>query len=184
MAKFELIRKPKSPKVQHSIIRNEIQKRLKPVADSAVKSREQVVANWSSGSKPKFKNEVAVTTKKIEIIVVVRRGQRLPNSDATTADLWKWIDETGTRPHVIRPKKSGGRLAFIAGNYQAKTGARPARFGGPGRVVNGKPVFAKQVQHPGFPPREFSEAINRDLRKEFDKAVDAGYKAGFRKVTR
>ena len=42
--------------------------------------------------------------------------------------------EFGTRPHEIRPKSPGGTLAF---------------------TVNGKPVFAKVVNHPGTKAQPF-----------------------------
>lgn len=182
---FKLVRKPKSPQIQKRIIRNEVVRKVKPVAKAARESYEKVVANWDN--KPGFKETVTVTEDRIEIEVVVRRGQRLKDSKSgkTTADLWKWINVTGTKAHTIKPRKAGGVLAFNwggKGSYKSKTGARPARYGGPGTVSGGKLTFAKQVQHPGFPPRKFSEAINTDLKDKFDNAIDSGYRAGFRKL--
>lgn len=182
---FKLIRKPKSPDIQKRIIRQEVTNGLKPVAKAYQQSFERVVSNWSSGSKPKFKTDIKVTTDKIEILTVVRRGQRLQNSNATTADLWKWIDETGTRPHKIKPKKAGGKLRFVSGgkgSYQSKTDANPARYGGPGIVRGGQVVFRKEVNHPGFKPRKFTQAIAGDLLPTFRKQVDAAYKRGLRKA--
>lgn len=182
---FKLVRKPKSADIQRRIIRQEVVTGLKPIAKSYQQSFERVVSNWSSGSKPKFKTDIKVTTDKIEILTVVRRGQRLPNSNSTTADLWKWIDQTGTRPHKIKPKKAGGKLRFVwggKGSYQSKTDANPARYGGSGVVRGGQVVYRKEVEHPGFKPRKFTEAISRDLLPVFRKGIDAAYKRGLRKA--
>lgn len=181
---FKLVRKPKSPDVQKRIIRQEVISKLKPVANAVTKSYEAVVDNWEH--QPKFKTDIKVTSQQIEIITVVRRGERLESgSSATTSDLWKWIDKTGTKAHSIKPKKAGGVLRFPwggKGSYKSKTGARPARYGGPGTVSNPTTQFRKQVNHPGFPPRHFSDAINQDLRKRFNNAIDSGYRAGLRKL--
>lgn len=182
---LKLIRKPKSPNVQKRVIRQEVISKLKPVAIATRKSFEKVVDNWSN--KPQFKEQITVTADRIEIEIVVRRGKRLPgkNQRATTADLWKWIDETGTKAHPIRPTNRGGVLRFNwggPGSYQSKTGARPARSGGPGRVVRGETTYRKSVQHPGFPPRKFSEAIGKDLLPTFRKAVDSGYRSALKKA--
>lgn len=178
---FKLVRKPTSPKILHYQIRQEIINALKPVAKSAVESREKVVSNWRN--KPKFKAETTVTTDRIEIKVTVRRGARLQGGSATVNDLWKWIDKTGTKPHIIRPKRPGGVLRFPGGKYQSKTGARPARYGGPGVTRPGDPIYRPVVNHPGFEPRGFTEIINADLKKKFDQAVDGGYRRGFRKIS-
>lgn len=53
--------------------------------------------------------------------------------------------ETGTRPHVIRPKRAGGVLVF----FSAKAG---------------RTVFARQVNHPGSTKHRgwFSSRVNVD----------------------
>lgn len=180
---FKLIRKPKSPNIAKRIIRQEVIRTLKPVADASQKSYEAVVDNWNN--KPAFKTDIKVTDKQIEIVTVVRRGQRVEGSDITTATLWKFIDTTGTKAHSIRPKRPTGVLRFSwggPGSYQSKTGARPARYGGPGTVRNAQIVYRKHVNHPGFPPRKFSEAINKDLKGKFNNAIDSGYRSGLRKL--
>lgn len=52
-----------------------------------------------------------------------------------------------TRPHVIRPRKAGGRLVFM------------------GR--SGKVVYAKQVRHPGTRPNPYLTRALRDVGKVF-----------------
>lgn len=181
---FKLIRKPKSPNIQMRIIRAEVVKKLEPVAQRAVISRRKVVANWED--KPDFAYKISVKPEAIRLIVNLTRPKKLKSGRANTNDLWRWIDQTGTRPHPIpRQPKQKGALRFEwggPGSYQAKTSARPARSGGPGRVVGGQTVYRKQVQHPGFEPRHFSDAINQDLLPKFRQAVDSGYRAGMRKA--
>lgn len=52
-----------------------------------------------------------------------------------------------TRPHVIRPRKAGGRLVFM------------------GR--SGKVVYAKQVRHPGTRGSQYLSRALQDVRKTF-----------------
>jgi hypothetical protein len=96
--------------------------------------------------------------------------------------VWMWIDKTGTKRHKIpkRPKTGRSRLRFRTG-YQSRTGAKPARFGGPGRAT-GPIRYARQVNHPGFPPRKFTETILKDLRPEFVRAVRNGSRRGMRRA--
>lgn len=184
---FKLVRKPKSANIAKRIIRQEVISKLKPVAEAVTKSHEQVVSNWNN--KPQFKTDTTVTKDRIEIVTVVRRGKRLVDREgnqrpgpATTGDLWKWIDK-GTRPHPIEAKNRP-LLRFQAGNYQAKTGARPARYGGSGTISNPQWVSTKKLKngHPGFGGRDFTGTIAKDLRKSFNNAIDSGYRSGLRKL--
>ena len=180
---FKLVRKPKSPKVQYDTIRREVVKKLEPVAEAAVIARRRVVANWKH--KPDFAYKISVKPDTIRVIINLTRPKKLESGTADTNTLWRWINK-GTKAHKIpKTPKVKGTLAFKwggKGSYKSKTGARPARYGGPGTVSGGKLIFPKQVQHPGFPGREFEEAINKDLRPKFNQAVDSGYRAGFRKL--
>lgn len=178
---FKLIRKPRSPKVQYETVRREVVKKLEPVAQTAVVSRRKVVANWKN--KPDFAYKISVKPGAIRVIVNLTRPKPVKDSNINTNTLWKFINK-GTKAHPIKARrkpllkfKSGGK-----GSYQAKTGANPARYGGPGKVLSPQWVAKKEVQHPGFPGREFEEAINKDLRPKFNNAIDSGYKAGLRKL--
>jgi hypothetical protein len=60
--------------------------------------------------------------------------------------------EKGTRPHIIRPKKPGGSLAF-------RTKESGTRKDG-SRYSHGDTIYTKEVHHPGFEPRPAaSEAL-------------------------
>lgn len=177
----KLVRKPKSPKVLHDIVRAEVAKNLKPIAEAAVIARRRVVANWKN--KPDWQYRILVKPDAIRVIIQLKRPKALSGGyGGNTNDLWKWIDR-GTRAHPITAKNKP-LLKFQAGDYQAKTGAKPARYGGPGMVKNPQWVAKKTVNHPGFPGREFTQAINKDLRPKFNNAVDSGYRKGFAKVSR
>lgn len=177
---FVITQKPRSPNIQFREYREEIRKDLKKVADSHIKSREQITGNWSEASKPQFKATVIVTIPLIGIRVTVKEADR-------KRPIWKWLSVTGTKAHPIRPKRSNpsGLLRFPwggPGSYQPKTGPNPARFGGPGTVKNAVIRFFRFVNHPGFLPRKFDEVINRDLEPEFVKALKVGGRRGLRRA--
>jgi hypothetical protein len=158
-------------------VQNEIRKDLDKVAKAHQKSLERVVSDWSSSTRPKFRAKTVVTGQRIGVNIEVREADR-------KKPVWKWIDQTGTKKHKIpkRPKAGRSRLRFRTG-YQSRTGARPARFGGPGRAT-GPVRYARQVNHPGFPPRKFSETILKDLRPEYNRAVRNGGRRGMRRALR
>ena len=166
-----------SVKKQVLEVQNEIRKDLAKVAKAHQKSLERVVSDWSSSTKPTFKIKTVVTAQRIGVNLTVREANR-------QKPVWKWIDRTGTKKHKIpkKPKQGRSRLRFKTG-YQSKTGARPARFGGPGRAT-GPVRFARQVNHPGFPPRNFSKTILKDLRPKYNKAVRNGSRRGMRRALR
>jgi hypothetical protein len=156
-------------------VQNEIRKDLAKVGEAHVRSLQRVVADWSSDSRPTFKIKTVVTAQRIGINLTVKEANR-------KKPIWKWVDQTGTKPHKIpkQPKKGRSRLRFRAG-YQPKTRPSPARFGGSGRAT-GPIRYARQVNHPGFPPRKFSEQILKDLRPEYNKAVRNGARRGMRRA--
>lgn len=176
LGSIKIIKRPPPASVQFKAIQDQIARELRPVGQAHVDARNKVVGNWETDVE--FGYRVSVTGKQVTLSIVVENDGAQVSDDFTVGDLWKALDREGIRPHVIAPKNQGGRLAFQAG-YQPHT--RPvARSGGPGRA-SGPRVFAKRVQHPGFPPRKFSVAINKRLRRRFEKAVDRGVRLGSRK---
>lgn len=158
-------------------VQNEIRKDLDKAGKAFEKSLDRVVSDWSSETKPSFKVKAVVTAQRIGLNLTVREANR-------KKPVWRWVDQTGTKKHKIpkRPKKGRSRLRFRTG-YQSRTGARPARFGGPGRAT-GPVRYARQVSHPGFPPRKFTVIILKDLRPEFNRAVRNGGRRGMRRAFR
>jgi hypothetical protein len=157
-------------------VQNEIRKDLDKAGKALEKSLERVVSDWSSETKPTFKVKTIVTAQRIGVNLTVKEANR-------KKPVWKWVDQTGTKKHKIpkRPKRAGV-LRYRTG-YQAKTRPNPARHGGPGRAT-GPWRSAKQVTHPGFPPRRFTEQILKDLRPEFNRAVRNGARRGMRRAFR
>ena len=58
------------------------------------------------------------------------------------------LDETGARPHIIRPKTK--RFLVFQATYSRKT--KPRTLGSFNGGASGKLIFAKEVRHPGFQP--------------------------------
>lgn len=175
LGSVRIIKRPPPAAVQFKAIQQEIAKQLQPVGQEHVNERKAVVANFETDIN--FGYKISTTQKQITLTVSVTNSGAEVSSGFTVGDLWKALDKTGTKSHVIRPKRPNGRLAFQGGNYQPKT--RPiGRSGGPGRVSGGRQVFTKQVNHPGFAPRKFSETINKRLKRRFEQAIDRGVRLG------
>lgn len=174
---IKIIKRPPRAQLRYAVIQKEVAKQVGNIGRLHVQERERVVSDFDH--KPDFGYEVKVTPGQITLEVLVKNDGVQVSEGFTIGQLWGALDREGIRPHVIRPKKQGGVLAFQAG-YQPKT--RPiGRSGGPGRAT-GPMVFAKQVNHPGFPPRHFSREINKRLKAAFSKAVSRGISLGWKKA--
>lgn len=174
---FQITKRPPSASAQYKTVRNQVRVGLKRVGKRVQKAFERVVSNWRN--KPGFRFQVGSGPKQLFLRVQVTGSRKAKR-------IWNWIDKTGTKPHIIRPKRAKV-LRFVwggPGSYLAKTGAGPARFGGPGTVKGGKVVFTKQVNHPGFKARKFGEAILKDTEPELDREVRNGYRRGLRRAKR
>lgn len=171
-----LIKRLPKPEQIFSGIQQEIAKQLQPVARQHVSERKKATAGFETDID--FDFEIKVSPKQVTMDILVTNAGDPVSEGFDVGDLWLALDKTGTRPHTIRPKQAGGRLAFRTG-YEPHT--RPVgRSGGPGRA-NGPLVFAGVVNHPGFEPRKFSEVINKRLRRSFEQAIDRGIRIGARK---
>lgn len=84
----------------------------------------------------------------------------------TDDDIYGYVD-AGTKPHVIRPKRSR-YLRFFSG-YRAKTrvGIIGSREGG----AYGDTVFRTSVYHPGTKARQFMATIARRRQKTFEQEI-------------
>lgn len=179
---FQITKRPPKASRQYKVVRDEVRVGLKRVGDRVVKAYENVVKNWRG--KPGFKAQIGSGEKVLFVRIRVTGKRRV-------IDNWNRIDKTGARPHVIRPKKRDkrGRLLLYfewggLGSYSPKTGRAPARFGGSGTVRNGRLVAMKQVNHPGFKPRKFSEAINKDAQPVLERETRNAVRRGLRKAVR
>ena len=108
---------------------------------------QQTTATWR-GTKPRFKVIERVTPEELSVSVI-------PSGKG--AEKWNWLEE-GTKAHIIRPRKRGGRLYF-------RTGFKPKTKIGKLKSGRGKSgtnlVVAKQVRHPGTEPRRWRQVIHR-----------------------
>lgn len=169
---IKLISRPPKANLQFASIQREIGKQLQAVGRQHVQERQKVVSDFDH--KPEFGFEVKVTGGQVTMTVKVTNPNEPVSDSFSIGDLWTSLDKTGVRPHIIRAKNAQ-RLSFVTG-YQSHT--RPiGRSGGPGQAT-GNRVFRKQVNHPGYPPRKFSEVINKRLRRQFTQAVDRGIRIG------
>lgn len=78
----------------------------------------------------------------------------------TTQDLYVWTS-AGTKPHIIRPKKPGGVLAF---RQQKRAKTRPNSLSSQAAQY-GNQMFAQVVHHPGTKARNFPKAAHKQARK-------------------
>lgn len=184
LGSVKIIKKPPPAKVMAQAINQEIIKQLQPVGRQHVSERKRVVADFDH--KPEFGYRVSATEKQITLTVLLENASEPVSEEWTIGDLWKALDSEGTPPHDIGPKDPNGQLTFEyngPGSYSPHT--RPvARFGGPGKVENGQVFRTKRgtvLKHPGFPPRKFSDSINKRLRRQYDAAIDRGVRLGSKK---
>lgn len=155
--------------------RDEIRKDVTKVGKRGLTQYKRIVGNWSASVRPDFNLSVSVLVSGVIVRIYVKEKDK-------DKPVWLWIDKTGTKSHKITPRKPGGKLAFNAGTYAPKTSPNPARFGGPGSVQNPTFVVVPEVNHPGFPPRRFSDQINKDMAEPFRKAIYNGGRRGLRRA--
>lgn len=113
---------------------------------------DELVSNWKH--RPKFK--------------VLRTPETV--SVTTTHEIFGYVN-SGTRAHIIKPKRAGGLLKFRLGG-KAKTRPNNTKFRG-GSPARGAWRAAKQVKHPGTKARNFTRIIANRWNKEGVKRLRA-----------
>lgn len=91
---------------------------------------------------------------------------------STDDKIYKFVDK-GTRPHMIFPKKPGGRLRFQwggHGSYVSKTlpGYINSRAGG----SSGPIVYRRGVKHPGTEPRHITETVQEIWQRKAPEVIE------------
>jgi hypothetical protein len=174
---IKLTKKPDFAR-QFRNIQDEITRQLQPVGRSWLAELKKATSGFDTNIEFGFVTKAVNTGKPtVTLSIVVKNDNQQVSEGFDVGDLWQSLDKTGVRPHVIIPKQ-GTRLSFVT-DYQPHT--RPiARSGGPGRAT-GERVFARMVNHPGYPPRKFSEVIGKRLRRQTEQAVDRGIRLGGKK---
>lgn len=130
------------------------------------KEFEKTTKTWKH--KPKFEIlrsiPFSIESGKVEVAVM------------TDDEIYGYVDQ-GTKPHIIRPKKRGGRLYFKwggPGSYKAKTvpGVIGSRAGG----ATGSMVAFPYVMHPGTEERGFDKIIAKYMQPRFKKKLQEAMK--------
>lgn len=155
-----------------SIFREEIRNAAQAMALKIKKDFEATTKTWAD--KPEFKVEVNVG-RAAGGYVATKAGTPAGAEISVTTDdeIYGYVDE-GTKPHVIRPRRRGGLLAFKTGGYRAKT--RPQVIGSTAGRPGKNQVFAKEVHHPGTKARKFTQVIHKKWQATFRKEMDAAIK--------
>ena len=135
-----------------------------------IKQFEMRVANWEH--KVTFEARKFITPNSISINVYPTG----PNKD-----IWKY-NTLGTRPHTIRAKHAPA-LSFMGGGaiYVSKT-APGGKYGGPGIVYGGYPVYAKKVNHPGTEAREWESVIAKQNKQWYSQTMENAWRRAIRSL--
>lgn len=137
---------------------------------------EDAVSDWSDENRPKFVAERKLASSELRITV-------RPYARRKASQVFSWVD-LGTKPHVIRPKKSNPtqRLAFQTG-YKPKTLPVAQAHVGPGRA-EGNLTRPMVVHHPGTAPRQFSITFQKRSQLRLSRAVEAKFRELARRMNR
>jgi hypothetical protein len=175
-ATFKVKKKPPPAREQIQVYRVEVRKQLKRRYIPAFLGKlRDVVANWSKKTKTIFGSNVVLSIFKGIAVEFLSKGAKRRRL------VWMWVDKTGTKPHKIKKKKKP-KLRF-RGDYQSKTKPNPPRHGGPGKATGGW-FSVDEVNHPGFPPRNFTPEIADETEPLFLADVKAGGTVGINKAKR
>lgn len=128
-----------------------------------LKDFERTTSHWK-GEKPKFGPVIIKGSPESRTMILQVRV----TGPEKGRKKWRWLNE-GTSPHVIRPK-GNYPLRFRTG-YQA--GSSPKQLFTIGASVSGDEVRAREVHHPGFPAREWSDLIIEKHQDPFQRWMQA-----------
>jgi hypothetical protein len=144
---------------------------LEDIGKGMVKDFEKTTKTWK-GAKPKFEFTSEVEPPGAALFVG-------PAGDNEGTQKYEWVT-AGTRPHIIKAKKPGGRLAFMTTGFQPKTRVRTIGSTA-GKSASPPTVFPMVVHHPGTEARKFDETIGEIWNKPFKKAMELALKRGVKK---
>jgi len=111
------------------------------------------------------------------------RGRRSERGFVTTTEvgtddeIYGYVDK-GTRPHIIRPKRPGGVLAFPSVSApKTKPGSLKSGRGKRG----GATAFTREVHHPGTKARDFSGQIKKKMEPVLERDMQTAMGRGAKK---
>lgn len=140
-----------NPNLTTGDVTAEMSRALDEAARQTLTRYQRTTATWNH--KPAFETDKEPTARVV----------------GTNDRIYEIVSETGSRPHTIRPRRTGGRLRFQTG-YRAKT--RRGVIGSTSGGASGDVVFSRGVQHPGFEAREFSQAITVEVEPILEREVN------------
>ncbi len=141
-------------------IENEIMENLRPLVRKHAEKRRDIVSGWSTEHRPNFRGSVYVENHVIILDIDITNANRKIDkySSATIEDLWRWWEETGTRPHTIVPVR-----------------AMALRF-----KVGGVVVYTKRVNHPGTQPQERTVKGDQQILSAIEPLIEQGIQNALR----
>lgn len=101
-------------------------------------------------------------------ITITHQGADYSIAAGTDDLIYMWVSE-GTKPHVIRAKRSP--YLIFQGGYRAKTRVGIIGSIEGGRDPNGEWFRKKQVRHPGFKGRKFIKNIMSRRQKTLEERM-------------
>jgi len=159
-------------KLREDVFRVKFLSALHEMERDIKKDFQKTTATWKN--KPEFESMISLQSPGPTVLV------------GTDDEIYNYVDK-GTKPHTIRPKKRGGKLAFPwggPGSYRAKT--KPKTIASYPGGVTGDTTILPVVHHPGTEARQFSETIAKQWSKKFkarmEKALKEGVSASGHKV--
>jgi hypothetical protein len=138
-----------------------------PSSKEYLRAIERAVKKTANASKRDMQSTTRTWDHKVDFVVVEESGGDYSITVGTDDKIYGYVND-GTKPHVIRPKKS--RFLSFRGGYRAKTrvGIIGSRAGG----AFGDQVTAQEVHHPGFPGRNFIAVIAKRRQKTLQQETD------------
>ncbi|TXH48261.1 MAG: hypothetical protein E6Q97_25090 [Desulfurellales bacterium] len=152
-------------------LRAELAGALETTGGKLKRMHEDVVRGWEH--QPRFLVETRLTTTLLSATVKPDMRRR------REALIWIYVNY-GTKPHVIRPRKPGGKLKFQTG-YSAKTAPGAAYNVGDGKA-RGDWVQKDSVNHPGTEARGFTGTFTKQVKPEFDRNVENAIRRAIRRA--
>lgn len=147
--------------------KNEVAKEMILIGKDLRRIHKDVVDDWEH--KPEFVASTQFEAQKINVDVKARGQYK---------KIWRYVDE-GTKPHVILPRKEGGRLIFRTG-YSPRTLPVAQAHVGTG-IASGNFVSVQQVNHPGTEARDFGKQIAEDYKPEFRRRIENAFRRAARR---
>ena len=145
-----------------------------------IKKMKRVVDNAMDGSALSAKVDFDTTTRtwRKRPKFLIKKPKFGVRDIYTINEIYSYLSG-GTRAHIIRPRRRGGRLAFFRTGFRAKTRVRYIGSN-KGSPASSNFVRPESVMHPGFPAREFDIEIQKKWQKQLNKtlqrAIDAEIK--------